>query len=278
MHRISSVAGVIVLMGLVTSDLDGAQTPLPSHSDPVVVASGGAIIPLFDGWYRNPDDSYTLCFGYYSTNAQEDVTIPLGPSNRVEPVIYDGGQPDLFERIPEEPFDYRRRYCVFPVRVPADFTRSDGVVWTLGRSPGTESSVPGRLVPSMRLDEPSAPGRGAEAPVLRFGSDGPVAQGRSGVTVGPLRSSVGAPLPLEVHEELPLRRAWVGWAKQNGPGPVAFSESNTPIYPGTAVARTTVTFSVPGRYLIRIQAIDDPVASFEFHCCWTNMFVDVVVE
>ena len=49
-----------------------------------------------------------------------------------------------------------------------------------------------------------------------------------------------------------------------------------PTPPVPTMATTTATFSEPGEYLIRVQAIESP-GSFEFHCCWTNGFVKVTV-
>jgi hypothetical protein len=244
----------------------------------VLVSTGGPVIPIFDGWYANPEGGYTLCFGYYSVNYDEDVAIPLGPNNFVEPARYGGGQPDYFERIPGEPFRYRRRYCVFPVRVPSDFAPEDRVVWTLRRGREEALSVPGGLIASYRLDEITSPGRGDVAPGVRFDEYGPEAQGRSGANFGPVQAEVGRPLDLSVWIDHPAEEVWVGWAKHQGPGSVSFQEQNTMMDPTRRTASTTVRFDTPGRYLIRIQSIDDPVEAFEFHCCWTNAFVEVIVD
>ncbi len=40
---------------------------------------------------------------------------------------------------------------------------------------------------------------------------------------------------------------------------------------------TTATFDEPGSYLLLVQAVDNALRDFEFHCCWTNGFVEVVV-
>ncbi len=118
--------------------LDAQEIPVTNRpwSGSVLTPSGGPIVPIFDGWYPNPDGTSTLCFGYYSVNYEEDVDIPLENNNFVEPRQYDGKQPDHFEHIPERPFSYRRRYCVFP-QVPADFGPDDescGLCRGAGRS------------------------------------------------------------------------------------------------------------------------------------------------
>ncbi len=247
-------------------------------SGSVLVESGGPVIPVYDGWYPNPDGGYTLCFGYYSVNWGEDVTIPRGPNNFVEPTEYDGAQPDFFEQIPERPFSYRRRYCVFPVVVPESFSEDDRVTWTLQRGREEALSVPGKLVIAYRLDEPTSPGRGDIAPGVRVEEDGAEAVGRNGMFVGPMNARVGEPLELTAWVDHPEEEVWVGWAKQNGPGSVEFSEQNTMIDPSTRTATATARFDQPGTYLLRVQSIDDPVEAFEFHCCWTNIYIEVIVE
>lgn len=282
MNRGFSILLTLVAVGL----LSPVQTLLAQEialtkrpwSGSVLMESGGPIIPLFDGWYPNPDGGYTLCFGYYSPNWVEDLTIPRGPNNFVEPSRYDGAQPDYFEHIPDRPFSYRRRYCVFPVVVPESFTENDRVTWTLQRGREEALSVPGRLVLAYRLDEPTSPGRGDIAPGVRLEEDGPEAVGRNGMFVGPMTVGAGQPLELTAWVDHPADEVWVGWAKQNGPGPVQFSEQNTMIDPVTRTATTTARFDQPGTYLLRVQSIDDPVEAFEFHCCWTNVYLEVIVE
>ena len=68
-----------------------AELPLPLKS-----ARGGTVTPSFEGWYRNPDGSYTLSFGYFNRNTEEIVSIPIGPDNFIEPGDPDQGQPAVF--------------------------------------------------------------------------------------------------------------------------------------------------------------------------------------
>ena len=63
----------------------------------VLRASGGPVIPIFEGWYQNPDGTYELSFGYYNVNTEEVLEVPLGPDNFIEPQELDGGQPTRFE-------------------------------------------------------------------------------------------------------------------------------------------------------------------------------------
>ena len=72
---------------------------------------------------------------------------------------------------------------------------------------------------------------------------------------------------------------WVIWTKHQGPGDVAFSAQSQDVFPGESTVSTTATFSAPGEYVLRVQAIDDPGegGSYQFHCCWTNGYVRVTV-
>ena len=248
----------------------------------VIRGAGGPPIPLFEGWFPNNDGTHTLCFGYYSMNTDDDVFIPLGPNNRVEPTQYDGLQPDFFERIPEPPFTYRRRYCAFSVLVPPAFGREDRVTWTLldsGDGRNEPLAAIGSLNRYYRLDELESPGLGDYAPGVKFQPEDDFSRGRNGFLHGPLSTSVGQPLDLHVWVDYPPGdRVWVGWAKHQGPGAVEFSTVSEYIDTAAQPGTTTLTFPTAGEYLIRLQSIANPVTDFEFHCCWTNGFIKVLVD
>ena len=76
-------------------------------------SSGQTVTPAFEGWYRNPDGTFSLSFGYFNRNAEEVVDIPIGPNNFIEPGDQNQGQPTEFQP--------RRHWGVFAVKVPADF-------------------------------------------------------------------------------------------------------------------------------------------------------------
>src|SRR5438552_14311282 len=83
-----------------------AQLPLEPLKD-----SGQGVTPAYEGWFKNPDGSFTLLLGYYNRNLKQTLDIPVGPENRIEPGGPDQGQPTHF--LP------RRHWGVFTVRVPA---------------------------------------------------------------------------------------------------------------------------------------------------------------
>jgi len=251
----------------------------------VLRPSGGPVIPIFEGWYQNPDGSYELSFGYFNTNTEEVLEAPLGPDNFIEPAEFDGQQPTRFEPVPEGD---RRHWGVFTVNVPSDFGDRD-VVWTLRTSEQT-LSVPGRLTRApYQLAGWEFPGRTSVAPSLRWQPGAPVGRGPAGVRGDLVHAKVGEPRAIGVwttrgaessDDERPIS---VKWFKHQGAGEVGFSKRIHQVKaeswgePGNWVEVTTdVTFSEPGEYVLRVLAFNI-VREFEFQCCWTNGFVPVSV-
>ena len=75
----------------------GDRPPFPSAPwERGVVAEGLPVSPFFEGWYENPDGSYTLSFGFFNRNRQETVHIPHGPANYLSLEELGGVQPTLF--------------------------------------------------------------------------------------------------------------------------------------------------------------------------------------
>jgi len=251
----------------------------------VLRPSGGPVIPIFEGWYQNPEGSYELSFGYFNTNTEEVLETPLGPDNYIEPAQFDGRQPTRFEPVPEGD---RRHWGVFTVTVPSDFGDRD-VVWTLRTSEQT-LSVPGRLTRApYQLAGWQFPGRASVAPSVRWHLGAPVGRGPAGVVGDLVQAKMGEPHAVSVWttrdvesagDERPIN---LRWFKHQGPGEVSFAE---PIHqveadawaePGSWVEVTTdVTFSEAGEYILRVLAFNI-VREFEFQCCWTNGFVPVTV-
>jgi len=283
--RTSSLSGCLVAGALplvAGGSLQAQRIPLArqTFSEFSLRASGQPVVPIFDGWFENPDGSKTICFGYKNLNLDEALDIPLGPDNFIVPSEFDGAQPTHFAPAPEslDPDDpkarYRRQYCVLPVRVPGDF--GGEIVWTL-RARGETITNPGNLLPAYIVDEPMSDSRMTEAPVMRIGENGPQTRGRNGVTVGPYRVRVGEPLPLTISLEHPDERVWIGLFHYQGMGEVSFRDSELWAEGPDKTASTTATFSTPGEYVLLVQAINT-VDDFEFICCWTNGFVRVTVE
>jgi hypothetical protein len=122
----------LLALGLIVSAVSPGQ---------VHYASGQSVVPVYEGWERNPDGSFNMVFGYFNRNYEEEVDIPVGPDNRIEPGVPDQSQPAHFYP--------RRQEFVFKVRVPADFGDKD-LVWTLNSRGKTEKAF-GTLVPLYEL-------------------------------------------------------------------------------------------------------------------------------
>jgi hypothetical protein len=252
-----------------------ASAPLEAQQRPLapVPARGLSVAPFFEGWFANPDGTYTLSFGYFNFNMEELIEIPVGPDNFLEPAELGGFQPTSFPP--------RRERGVFTVTIPAEFRGRD-VVWTL-RSAGETHSVPGRVrSPAYELGyEPMA--MGSLPPVLRFDAEGEEWRGLDGRIAEPLVATIGVPLPLEIRaEDRSLRESPVAlraaWFKHQGPGPVEFDPDGGEIE-DQGVAATSATFSEPGEYVLRVR-VDNfaaPDSSPGDQCCWSNGYYRVTV-
>lgn len=104
--------------------------------------SGQNVAPYFEGWEQNADGSFNMVFGYLNRNYREELNIPLGPNNQVEPTTLPQTQPTYF---------YPRRHrFLFRVRVPKEWGKKD-VVWTITSNGKTEKAY-GNLVPEQAMD------------------------------------------------------------------------------------------------------------------------------
>jgi hypothetical protein len=284
----------IALAALLGSASLGGQNPRPLAPLP---ADGLRVAPFFDGWYANPDGTITFSFGYSNLNPEE-VEIPLGPDNFIEPKQYDGRQPTSFA--PAAPgsddgggarSDRRgRERGVFTVTVPAGF--QDSVVWTLNVR-GQAYKVPANAKSgAYHLRWPMA--MGSIPPLLRFSDQGPAGRGPSGIQADPVKTSVGAPLSLSVwltddsvreEEQIVIKQRQgrpamnVRWYKHSGPGPIVFNPARQPLAQLSGTATTSATFKQPGEYVLRVRAdnfgrVDTSPGN---QCCWTNGYVKVSV-
>lgn len=279
MRRHPSVSRIAVLLAVGFRPIPGvAQTPLAP-----VKASGQTVTPVFEGWYQNPDGSYSLSFGYFNRNAEEVVEIPIGSDNFIQPGDANQGQPTSFAP--------RRHWGVFAVKVPADFG-DQKVVWTL-KVRGQTFAIPGRLHPDWQIDALEGEAGGNTPPVLKLAENGAEGRGPLGIMAGPLPAAVGVPLAVSIWAA-DDGKAWgsIGSAgkqgvpvtltyfQHQGPGPVAFSVPKDSVDYRGGRATVHVTFSEPGAYLLRVRANDASGVADAGHaqCCWTNGFVRVVVK
>lgn len=267
MHRSRRVveAAAVALLVAVPAELQG-QRPLPLEP---ARAAGLAVSPIFEGWYQNPDGTYSLSFGYLNRNHEEVVEVPAGPQNSIR-----GGEP-----APGLPTHFlpRRHYGVFTVTVPATFRRTDEVVWTLDVR-GRSFAIPGRLNPLYEIDALGAPATGDSPPGLQLDEGGPVVHGPHGAVIGPLDATRGEPLSLTVRATDDDDTVTLRWTRWSGPGDVHFDPSTLRADEVTGEATTTATFEAPGDYVLYVRANTSGLSSAGHEqCCWTNGYVKVAV-
>jgi hypothetical protein len=246
--------------------------------------SGQGVTAAFEGWFQNPDGTYSILFGYFNRNREQELDIPIGTDNRIEPGGPDRGQPTHF--LPG------RQWGLFTVTVPKDFGDRK-ITWTLTAN-GQTNSIPASLAALWEV-EPLKDANGDTPPVLRF-DGGASVQGPRPVTVS-LSTAVGSPLALDVQASddaklIPgMQRPKVPpvtltWSKFRGPGPVTFSNAMPPVQPAedsgagfSGKASTTAAFSQPGEYILYLVANDwSGKGGRGFQCCWTNALVKVSVK
>jgi len=268
----AALAGVVCLRPAI------AQAPPSTYIPQTRFNSGQDVVPSFDGWLRNPDGTFTMVFGYMNRNYKEELAIPAGPDNKVEPGgALDQGQPTYF--LP------RRHAWVFRVKVPADWGDKE-LVWTITSHGRTEKAYAtlrmeeellertimsrGNLSPG--LDDPNKPPSISIAPVASASVGTPV-------SLTATVSDDGLPKPRVPKVQLETGKAQtntvtarqlglsVSWYEYRGPAKVVF-EPREPIRVGTpgehttdAKALATAQFSEPGTYVLRATANDGALST-----------------
>jgi len=274
-----SIVGIAAVLCLAVS---GQTLPMePAHE------AGTSITGALEGWYRNPDGTFSLLLGYYNRNRNQDVDVPIGPNNRIEPGGPDRGQPTHFTP--------GRGWGLFAIKVPADFG-DNKLTWTLIVN-GQTTVIPASLKTDWEISPFQEASVGNTPPVLGFAENGPTVQGPRGLMTE-RTAKVGTPLPLTVWVSddtkftsnsgvrpkvmpPPVR---LTWSVYRGPAPVTFSDNKPAVQKlersGVAfagAATTNATFAQPGDYMLHVVANDySGEGGGGFQCCWT--FGDVKVS
>ena len=205
------------------------------------------IYPVYDGFLKNPDGTYTLAFGYFSHNA-EPVTVPAGAANAFTPDPGDRQHPTTFKP------GHWRFQCVMVVG--PEFAGK--LRWNLTYA-GTTTGTSEKMLQSnwnlvegaadlSRIEHGKVP-RGVclnRAPTVRV----------LGRTARRGEVSMEAAVAEELHlfgsvadEGLPRSGTLsVRWTMLKGPAPVAFSRDTDP--------RTIASFKAPGIYELQLSATD----------------------
>jgi hypothetical protein len=256
----------------------GQSLPLePLHE------SGASVTGAFEGWFKNADGSYSLLLGYFNRNIKQDVDIPIGPDNRIEPGGPDRGQPTHFLT--------GRQWGMFAVKVPADFG-TNKITWTIVAN-GQTMVIPASLKADYEISPFEEAAVGNSPPTIAFEQGGPSVQGPRGLTAERV-VKLGNPLPLNVwvsddakfttssgaRPKDPGPPVTLRWSKYRGPGNVTFDKERPPVEPDkgqqasapfSGKSTANATFSEPGDYVLHVVANDfSGEGGGGFQCCWTT--------
>jgi len=250
-----------------------AQPPAPTYISQTKFNTGQDVVPVYEGWLRNSDGRFTFVFGYFNRNWQEELAIPAGANNKLEPGPADRGQPTYF--LP------RRQSWVFRVSVPADWGNKE-LVWTLTAHGHSERAY-AALTPEEELTERIIMTRGNlnpgdddpnKPPVITIDSTAAATAGRP-VTLTAQVVDDGLPKPRTAPRPRPEsfptaqnnratapgpRGLTVTWFEYRGPARVIFD----PVGPISVVAgraSTTVRFADAGTYILRAIANDGALST-----------------
>ena len=262
--------------------LSADQLPMEPLHD-----SGQSVTGAFEGWFKNADGTYNILVGYFNRNLKEELDIPVGPNNRIDPGGPDRGQPTHF--LP------RRQWGVFVVKVPKDFG-TNKLTWTLVAH-GKTTAIPLDIDPLWEISPFSEVGMNNTPPIVTVGDtsvQGPLALGPT------MSATVGSPLEINITvgddaKTFPNAKppktppVVLTVSKFRGPGTVTFSKEKpavtkfeatgpkAPVFNGKAA--TTATFSEPGDYELMIMANDwSGDGGRGFQCCWTTSHIKVAVK
>jgi hypothetical protein len=270
MNRRGIVGGLVLALAFgVAGSLDGQFNPV-NRQQP----KGLGVSPTFEGFFENPDGTFTLSFGFMNRNTEQVLNIPVGPQNFVSPGSLDQGQPTYFTP--------RRQYGVFTVTVPANFGSDQRVTWTLEAN-GERYAIPGGFFRAYETDNLHARAVDRRPPVLVLEPGGEESRGPNGARIA-RTTKLDEPLVIRLaawdeYDEDGLE-VTLRWYKQRGPGEVTFDQQRIPLGEGSSQATTLASFSEEGEYLLYVRADHSDVrvnsAGLE-QCCWTNGYVSVTV-
>jgi hypothetical protein len=186
MTRVRSLVIVAAFTASTMATLGGAQIPrAPLVLEPLG-SRGEAIYPALEGWGPDKNGDNVILLGYYNRNKTQELDIPLGPDNRIEPGGPDYGQPTHFYA--------GRQHGIFAIKVPKDFG-TQKLTWTLTAN-GQPTSITFWLNPPYWVNFFKHPANGNEPPVIRLQRDGPTMTGPASGIAQMLTGTVGKPVTL----------------------------------------------------------------------------------
>jgi len=245
--------------------------PLAIASAQIQYKSGQDVAPVFEGWIRNADQSIDFVFGYMNRNYEEQLDVPIGPNNNIQPGGPDRAQPTHF--------DTRRNQSIFRVRVGKDWDPKQKLVWTLTTN-GRTDVAKAWLQPEWEIDSgfetakheknepPKIAGPSSQTIVwptrtvalkVTATDDGvpkPPARRRAGAAQDRGAAATQDPDP-DPDSPRPQSGLNLRWIQFRGPGKVTFEPASAKPAYGTPVSlETTATFSMPGTYVLWAIAKD----------------------
>ena len=214
-----SIAAFVLMCAVV---LPAQQVQMGPQHD-----SGQSVTPAFEGWFPNPDGTFSILFGYLNRNAKQELDIPVGAANKIEPGGPDRGQPTHFLT--------GRNWGVFTITVPRDFG-SAKIIWSITAN-GVATQAPASLAPLWEV-APFRDANGNTPPWIGFEETGPFVNGPRGHSKS-LTATVGNPvsLPLWVADDASVipgasrpktPPVALFWSKFRGPGSVTFANDRPP--------------------------------------------------
>ena len=229
-------------------------------------ARGQDISPTFDGWEQNADGTYTLHFGYFNRNAEEELDVPIGPDNNVDQGG-DRGQPTHFYPA--------RKWWVFKVVVPRDWPKEQRLVWTL-TTHGRTNQAKGWLQPEWEVNHDLISKNAARDPSLMTngtneldadhdnrppsiaGSPAHTINVSDTLTLTATATDDGRPKPVPDPAGRLQQGVRLRWLVYRGAGKVRFDPDimSGRVYGQPATLATKVRFAAPGAFRLRAIASD----------------------
>jgi hypothetical protein len=269
-HILCILAGPLTLV--VALSAQNQSPSFPTEVSQIRFNSGQSVVPYFEGWIRNADGTFDLVFGYFNRNWKQELVVPVGADNKVEPSSSDGGQPTYFLA--------RRQRFLYRVRVPADFGKKE-VTWTITSNGRTEKGY-GTLQPEQEItervimtngnfnpgtDDPNKPPTLSVAPLTAPAVGIPVTITATAADDGLPKPRAAAPRPpptvttggfgAQVNSSGGGRQTGlrVGWLQYSGPAKVTFEQKGlAPVTDGQVT--TAAEFAAPGVYKLIASATD----------------------
>jgi len=261
---VCALAGCLAIIG---------QPAAPTYNPQTKFNTGQDVVPVYEGWLKNSDGTFTFVFGYFNRNWKEELIIPAGADNQLQPGPADRGQPTYF--LP------RRQSWVFRVQVPGDWGSKE-LVWTL-TAHGQSEKAYASLIPEEEITERIIMTRGNlnpgdddpnKPPVITLPA-APVATAGRPVSLAALVTDDGLPKPRDTPRPRPgaiptaqsnsvaaarPRGLTVTWFEYGGPAQVILDPVG-PISVANGQAQTSALFTHPGTYILRATASDGALST-----------------